>query len=262
MKLRALLLAPVLFLAACAVGGGLHGHPQTVEGLYKVACDDMESGLYPEALKEFAEIKVKFPYSRFAALSDLRTADTHFKRGKFIEAVDAYRNFLRFHPNHEDAGYALFRIGESYYEQIPGDWWFLPPGAEKDQGSTRQAIVAYEDLLSRYGQGTMSDEARGHLDACRRKLADHEMYVARFYFKNEHWAGAAARASVVLREYSGLGLDPDALWIVGRSNVGLGDKVAATDALERLVKEFPTYKTADEAKAFLQNLHSEADHKT
>ena len=37
----------------------------------------------------------------------------------------------------------MYRIGESYFEQIPSDWWFLPPSAEKDQASTRLAISAY-----------------------------------------------------------------------------------------------------------------------
>src|SRR6478672_10002551 len=100
-----LFIAAGLGLASCAHGLG-RAKPQNAEALYAQGVEDMEVGLYPEALKELGEVKTKYPYSRFAALADLRIADTHFRRGKYLESIDAYRNFLKFHPSHDDAAYA------------------------------------------------------------------------------------------------------------------------------------------------------------
>ena len=253
----------VLLLSFTGLAGCAHaiGRPaaKTPEALYAAGIEDMEGGLFPEALKDFGEVKAKFPYSRYAALAELRTADTHFKRGKFLEAVDAYRTFLKFHPNHDQAAYAMYRIGESYFEQIPSDWWFLPPGAEKDQSSTRMAISAYQDVLARFGSGPMADLAREHLNDCRRKLADHEMYVARFYFDREHYDASARRAEAILHDYSGLGLDEEALWIAGKSEFTRGDKEAAGSALQRLMQQFPQGTRAAQAKDLLHGLGAPAN---
>lgn len=251
-----------LFLLACTVDCAHalnRGHAQTPDALYEAAVDDLESGLYPEALKQLAEIKAKFPYSRFAALADLRTADTHFKRNKYQEAIDAYRNFLKFHPNHDEAAYAMFRIGEAYHEQIPGDWWFMPPAAEKDQASTRMAISAYQDMLARFDKDPMAATAVERLNACRRKLADHEIYVARFYFTRARYTAAALRAEGLLHDYPGLGLDKDALWLAGKSRFEQGDPVAAAVALRRLSTEFAETQEGRDAAALLEKLGPHAE---
>ena len=133
-------LAAVLLLAqssACASSTTAATPEQTpapdaessVESMYKQAQEDLADSLYPEALKGFGDVKTKFPYSKYAALADLRSADTQFQRAKFSEAIDGYRNFLKYHPNHAEGPYAMLQIGESYFEQIPDDWFFLPPSA-------------------------------------------------------------------------------------------------------------------------------------
>jgi outer membrane protein assembly factor BamD len=222
--------------------------------MYQQAMQDLDDGMYPEALKGFSDIKTRFPYSKFAALSDLRTADTHFARGKQLEAVDAYRSFIKYHPQHELAAYAMLRIGDAYYQQIPEDWWFLPPSTEKDQANTRLAISAYRDMLARFPDAPEAAEARTHLEDCRQKLAVHEMYVAKFYYKREKWLAAARRAEDLLKNYGGLGLDADALWLAADARRKEGNIGAARRHLERLAKDFPESSEADDAADLLRDL--------
>ncbi|MEK7705118.1 MAG: outer membrane protein assembly factor BamD [Myxococcota bacterium] len=234
---RLVIAAFALSLASCSAGL-LRGPPRDAADAYERAVQNLENGLYPEATQGFAQVKSKYPYSPYAVLADLRAADVQFRRGTFAEAVDAYREFLKLHPRHEDAPYAMLQIGESYFEQIPGDWWILPPPAEKDQASTRRAITAYRDMIARYPQEPLTAKAQTRLAQCRRKLADHELYVAQFYMRHEHYRAAASRAEGLLQEYPGLGLDSAALWVMAESMKTLGDAPAARDALERLVKDF------------------------
>lgn len=221
--------------------------PTNAEELYQQSMEDLEGGLYPEALKGFSDLKTQYPYTKYAALADLRTADTHFQRAKYIEAVDAYRNFLKFHPNHEEAPYAMLQIGEAYYEQIPEDWFFLPASAEKDQGNTKLAITAYRDMLSRYPNAKVSDQARERLNECRAKLAEHELYVAKFYLKREVYKAAAGRAEYLLENFADLGFDEEALWIAGRSRFEGKEWGAAHRHLAMLRDSFPEGKWFDEA---------------
>lgn len=251
--LAALVVAGAVQATGCA-SAVVRGQTDAVEALYQQAMEDLDDGLYTEALDGFASLKTKYPYSRFAALADLRTADTHFKRGKFLEAVDAYRSFLRFHPSHGDAAYAMFQIGEAYFEQAPEDWWFLPPAAEKDQGSTRLAITAYRDMLARFGSSEFAAPATEKLTLSLAKLAEHELYVARFYFQRERWKAAVSRAKGMLQDYPGSPYDAEGLWILGRGQLELADKPAAADALARLAKDFPASEYAGEAQVLLAGL--------
>ena len=87
-----------LFLLAGCATTLLRGTPKNAQDTYEVAMEDLQDGLFPEAISGFTELKTKYPYSKYAALADLRIADTHFERAKYVEAIDAYRAFLKFHP--------------------------------------------------------------------------------------------------------------------------------------------------------------------
>jgi outer membrane protein assembly factor BamD len=242
-----------LLVSGCATTL-VRGTPKNAEDQYRQALEDLSSGMYPEATQGFTDLKAKYPYSKFASLADLRIADTNFERGKFVEAVDGYRAFLKLHPNHEEAPYSMFRIGEAYYEQIPSDWWFLPPSAEKDQGNTRLAISAFRDFLGRYPTSKNGTDGKRRLNECRRKLADHEMYVARFYMRHEHWVAAAGRAEGIVRDYPSLGLDAEALWISADAHFRADERTAAKASAERLQKDFPGTREAAAASDLLQKL--------
>lgn len=228
--------------------------PKTAEEYYARSLEDMDDGLYPEALMGFSALKNRFPYSKFAALADLRIGDVHFERGRYVEAVDAFRNFIKFYPRHEKGSYAMYKIAAAYREQIPGNFWILPPAEEKDQASTRLAISAYRDMLSRYAESPEAETAQEELDDCRRLLADHEIYVADFYFKREHWLAAANRADGLLQDYGGLGLDARALIIAARARFELAELDAAAEAAARLQNEFPDTSEAKRARKLLERI--------
>lgn len=242
-----------LLLASCA-GTLSHGKGKTAEELYKNAMEDLHDSLYPEALQGFSEIKAKFPYSKYAALADLRSADTHYERGKYVEAIDAYRQFMKLHPTHEEVPYAMFRIGEAYAKQAPEDWFFMPPAAEKDQANTRLAISAYQDVIDRYPKAEYAEKARQRLAECKRVLAEHELYVAKFYWHREKWRAAANRAEGVVRDYGGSKLDPEALLLAARAFGRAGDANEARADAQKLLEKFPTSSEAADAKKLLAEL--------
>ncbi len=228
--------------------------PSTAEEYYAKAAEDLDDGLYPEAVLGFAAVKNKFPYSKFAALAELGIADVQYARGAYVEAVDAYRNFLKFYPRHEKGSYAMYKIAAAYREQLPGDFWLLPPDHEKDQASTRLAISAYKDMLTRYPDSPESEKAKEELDSCRRLLADHEIYVAEFYFKRESWLAAANRAEGLLKDYGGLGLDERALHIAARSRFERAELDLALQAAARLQNEYPDGRYASSARDLIERI--------
>ena len=202
----------------------------------------------------FRRIRREFPYSRFAALSELRLADCKFKDGHFPEAITAYRRFVRLRPSHSQVPYARFRIAESHYEQIPKDWLLAPPSFERDQGSTREALRQLRRFVLDFPEDQRLPDARRMIDKCLGLLARHELYVARFYAHRDAWAGAAGRLRTLLATYAGSGLEPEALLLLGQVYLELNDRAQARQAFGELVERFPAAEEATDARAALRRL--------
>src|SRR5690606_17387263 len=84
---------------------------------YEEALLDYRDGDCLKAQPAFASIRRKYPYSRFAALSELRVGDCQFDDKSYAEAIETFRAFVRNRPSHSQVPYARFRIAESQYKQ-------------------------------------------------------------------------------------------------------------------------------------------------
>jgi outer membrane protein assembly factor BamD len=114
-------------------------------------------------------------------------------------------------------------------------------------------------MLSRYDAGDFAEVARQHLADCRRKLAEHELYVARFYSKRNRPRAAIRRAEGLLETYAGLGLDAEALWIAAEGHLATHETDRAQAHLRRLVDAFATTPWGQLAANRIKSLHSGAE---
>src|SRR5690606_20256309 len=110
----------------------------------------------------------EYPYSRFAALAELRVADCLLMQGKHAEAISAYRQFVRGRPSHRQVPFARFKVAEAYYEQMPEDWLLSPPAHERDQGPTRDALQQLRGFIVDYPEDARVPKAQ---DMVRAALA-------------------------------------------------------------------------------------------
>lgn len=156
----------------------------------------LEKKRYTEAIECFEQVKQKFPYTKYAALSDLRIADTHFRHKQWIEAVDAYELFLNFHPQHKQVPYAAFRMAKAAFLAMPKRFFLVPAPYRKDQAVTRKARAALETFLNQYAHKTPPahrQEAQQMKQKVETRLAKHTLEVGDFYAKRKKWHGAAVR---------------------------------------------------------------------
>jgi outer membrane protein assembly factor BamD len=170
------------------------GHAQQTYELGKAALED---GNYLDANQHFISVKNKYPYSQFAALAELRIGDGHYAQDKFVEAIGAYRAFVQRRPNNGEVAHALWRIGESYFQQRPSSFFLFPPGYEKDRSATKDAVRSYTDYLARFPKHTHVADAQTKLNLCRTALADYQLYVAKFYIGQERPRSAIGRLNTV-----------------------------------------------------------------
>jgi outer membrane protein assembly factor BamD len=215
----------------------------------------MEAGAQDEAIKFFEHVKNKYPYSKYAALADLRIADAHFEKERWLEAADAYRFFVRFHPRHAKVPYAQFRIAHAYHQAIPSDFFIFPKAHEKDQSATRDAIAALDDYLARFPDDENVDQAKElRLDA-RTQLARHDVHVAEFYVERKRWRGAMWRYEKVATEFSETKLAPNAMLNAAEIAADeMNDGEQARAFFEGLIKKWPDSDEAKEAARRLAGL--------
>jgi len=185
-----------LWLAVGAAGcAWLTGSKQveSAEELAEKGMESFEEEDYSDALKAFNTLKERYPYSRYAILAALKVADAHFYRKEYPEAIGAYEDFVQLHPKNEAIPYVKYQIGVCYYEQMLS--------IDRDQTPTRLAILSFERLLKEHSDSAYAGEATKKIIDCRKLLAEHELYVGRFYYKSEHYSAALGRFEGVLTGY-------------------------------------------------------------
>ncbi len=171
--------------------------------LFKLAQRAVEKYRYEEAQELIDRIRDEFPFSPFAAEAELLEADMAYKKGAYEEAAAAYRSFEELHPTHPKVPYAMYRRGLAYLELS------RPP--DRDQTPTRQALEAFQKLLHAYPDSEYAGEARRHVRELRRRLAEHEMYVARYYVRKKKYRAALGRLQTLVTEYPDSPLRDEAL---------------------------------------------------
>ena len=258
--MRLLPLLVVLGLATAACGGksgaGAVEYSVSAQKNYEKGLKQLDHKDWIAAAKYFGFIKSRFPYSKYAVLAELRLADAEFGAEQYLEAIDSYRLFIKFHPTHEMVanGYTSFRIGEGYYKQLPGDFWMFPPSFEKDQSSTEDAANELKTFLDKYPDSPYRAKAKEILVKVGKRLADHEWYVARYYWDRNKPMGTVIRLRRLLERYRGVGYDEEALWLLGRAYVAVSMPDRARNVWTELVTKHPRSDRASDAKDALGGL--------
>jgi outer membrane protein assembly factor BamD len=255
-RLSFMLLAALAFACASSrvsmTGDVKYG--KSAEEDYRAGEEELKDKNYIEATKFFEHVKAKYPFSKYAALSEIRVADAKFDQDHFVEAVESYRQFLKLHPTHEQADYAAFRIGLSYWKDGPSDFFLFPPSFEKDQAQVRDSAKALEDFSTKYPGSKYKPEAEKILAQARARLAEHEWYVAEFYAKREHWAGVAGRLEGLVKDYPGSPREPAALLQLAQAYLKLDERHRARQALQQLIVKHPQDPRRPQAEKLLASL--------
>ncbi|KHD88530.1 MAG: competence protein ComL [Bdellovibrio sp. ArHS] len=207
----------------------------TPDGAFAIAQEYDEGERYEEAIRRYTEVKNKFPYSNFATKAELAIADVYFKQESYAEAQVAYQMFKELHPTVPQSDYVQFRIGMSYYNQ-------LPSSIDRDLTLANDAILNLSDLIKKYPNSQYANEAKEKRSAAIKMLAEKEEYIADFYFKRKIFDSALSRYEGLYNNYRNLGFDAKALSRAAICAAKIGDSAKAKKYQALLAKDFPDSK--------------------
>jgi len=235
-------------------------YSKSAEKNYTRGNDELKDENYQEALKFFVFTKAKFPFSRFATLAELRIADTYYAQEKYVDSIDAYKQFQKFHPTHPQVldGYTAYRVCQAYVKQIPSDWFLIPPSHEKDQGATRDAILELNSFRRSHEDSKYMPNVNKLYRKCIRRMASHELYVARFYLDRDRPGATILRLEALLKKYPDAGVDPEVMLLLGQTYMKLEKRDLAVKTFRLLISKYPDSARSAKARLFLEYLVARA----
>ena len=220
----------------------------TAEGAYQLRERYEKDERFEESVIKYTEVKNKHPYSRFALMAELKIADVQFTRESYIEAQYAYQTFKDLHPKHPQIDYVTYRLGLSFFNQLPST-------IDRDLSLAEKAILYFDEVMASYATSQYAKEAAGKKAEALKMLAEKEMYIADFYFKKKQYGSALGRYETVLKTYANIdGMAPVALLGAARSAKETGDRDKVGRYVQTLISKFPQSNEAAKAKSELSDV--------
>ena len=238
-RMFAIFIVSLLTFAVAGCASGDRIDTSTPEGAYKLAEQYENDERFEESVGKYTDVKNKYPYSRFAILAEMKIADVQFKRESYIEAQYAYQTFKELHPKHPQIDYVTFRLGLSFFNQLPST-------LDRDLSLADKAILYFDEVMTSYPGSKHAKEAQDKKTEALKMLAGKEIYVANFYFKKKQYGSALGRFEAVLRNFANVeGFGPPALIGAARSAKETGDRDKVSRYVKTLLAKFPQ---SDEAR--------------
>lgn len=226
-------IALMFALAACGSGGKekFAYVERPVETLYAAATRELERKRYDRAIAYFEEVERQHPYSSWARRSMLMKAFAYYQSNDYEEAVGAVDQFVALHPGNKDAAYAYYLKAMCFYERIRD--------VGRDQEFTDNAVAALTDVIRRYPDTEYALDARLKLDLTYDHLAGKEMYIGRFYLRENKHIAAINRFKTVITTYQTTSHVPEALHRLVEAYMELGIVSEARSAAAVLGYNYP-----------------------
>lgn len=220
-----------------------------VEDLYNEAMDDLLSGNYEQAAKNFDEVERQHPYSVWATKAQVMAAFAYYQNNKYDEAILAAERFVELHPGNSNAPYAYYLRAISYYEQIAD--------VRRDQKNTALALKSLNEVVNRFPDTAYAKDAKLKIDLARDHLAGKEMDIGRYYLERGDYVAAINRFRKVVEDYQTTTQVPEALHRLTEAYLMLGVTDEAQTAAAVLGYNFPGSEWYQDSYALLTGKHLE-----
>ncbi len=249
-----------LFISACA-SNDKQEEVLPEQTYYENARDAMNSGNFNEAEQNLDYLETYYPFGRYAEQAQLDLIYARYQNLDLEGARAAADRFLRLNPQSDHADYALYMRGLASYNLDIGlaARYFPVDVSARDPGEQRQAFRDFSELLNRYPSSEYAPDARQRMIAIRNRLAELELYAARYYISREAYIAANNRARYIIENYSTTPSVEEALIILAETFRFMDLKKGATDAVAILKENFPDSTAFNESGEFQPDILKRED---
>ena len=247
MKRSVIGLAAIAFaamLAGCGTWGGKADAKKDwgPQEFYTAAKEELNNGNWKAAVTLFEQLESKFPFGKFAQQAQIEIAYAYYKEGETAQALSAIERFLKLHPNHANADYALYLKGlvNSKEDLGPLARVISQDLADRDPKAAKESFEVFKELVNRFPDSRYADDARQRMAYLVEALARHEIHVAEYYLRRGAYLAAVNRAQDVIQRFPNAPTRREALDIMVEAYDRMGMSDLRDDTKKVLAKNFPT----------------------
>ncbi len=185
------------------------------------------------------------PYSEFSRKAEVMGAFTKYRMGNYDDAINDAKRYVALYPSTDDAAYAQYIIGLSYFRQIRD--------VTQDQKDSRETIEAMNTLIQQWPDSPYVEDAKTKIRFARDQLAGKEMQVGRYYLEKRDYIAAVKRFRNVVENYSNTRQVEEALARLTEAYYAMGLATEAQTAAAVLGRNYPDSKWYKDSYALLQS---------
>lgn len=220
--------------------------PQTPEDYLRLGDQALRSRRETQARQYYEQLLEHHPDSDLKAQAQFKIADALYRERNYLEARFEYQKFLELYPLHPLASRAQFQLGMCSLQTVQT--------FDRAQQHTREALQAFRLFRSKYPQDPLVAQAEEHIQALRRRLAEHEFAVARFYYRKGAYHAAIGRLLNLIQVYPDTPEIEEALYMLADSYRQEENYVKARSVLQVLTERFPSSKYLARAQTQLRTM--------
>jgi len=249
-------------LASCTLG--VKGIKLSEDELFEIAQkqikDDLQGSFkalfredkFIRTIKTLERLLEDYPESKYSRISQLLIADLHYVKGgdNLIDAEMEYESYVKRYPLSEDTPRAHYRLGMSILRQ------FLDWDAEltlldqldrvdiekskrdkfrdKDLSLLIKASKVFAEVVNLYPGTIYHDIALRYLQTATYILSIQDLYVAKFYLKQNENISAYKRLDHILRNYPSPLIENEVKFLLSKCLWNLKFKKEALSILNQL----------------------------
>lgn len=213
--------------------------------LYNQALANLDAGDRKEAREKFESIDKQHPYSEFSRKSLLMLTFMSYRDGQYADTVSTGKRYVSLYPGSEDAAYAQYLVGMSYYRQIPD--------VTRDQNVTAKAYTSMKAVVDNYPESEYVEDAKTKMRISFDQIAGKEMLVGRYYQERREHLAAINRFRRVVEQFQTTRHVEEALARLTESYYALGLAQEAQTATAVLGHNYPDSQWYKDSYALLQS---------
>ncbi len=216
MNINVLILISILFFSSCSSDREIQANISSLDdvSLYNEAMKHLKKKEFEEAIDNFTELEIQYPYSPWASRGQLMIGFAHYSANEYDEAILNLSKFIELNPNHKQLPYAIYLKAYSYFERIPD--------INLDQKFSTRAYEEFSELINRYPRSRYASKSKKHIRKLKNHLAAKEIKVGKYYQSKGDYLAAVKRYKVVLKEYRQSTQIPESIFRLIESYVSIG----------------------------------------
>ena len=212
--------------------------------LYKSGMTSLKKKEFSEAVEQFTQLEIQYPYSEWATKGQLMAGFAHYKANEYEEAILTLSKFIELNPTHKSIPYAMYLKAYSYFERMPD--------VKLDQKLTNRAFEEVSELITKYPDSKYAKNSVGHLKTLNNHLSASEVKIAKFYQSQGYFLASIKRYKNVLKNYKKSAHIPESIYRLIECYISLGLVKQSYYLYKILEYNFPKSEWTKESESIIK----------